>query len=70
MSINSLKRNHKELIRNNKSILKTQQRFKSEEHVFTEEINKTALSSNDDTRMQSIDSIENICIWNEQRSSK
>ena len=33
--------------------------FKSEKHnVFTEEINKIALSSNDDKRMQSIDSIE------------
>ena len=27
-------------------------------HVFTEEINKIALSSNDDKRMQSIDLIE------------
>ena len=46
-------------MRNNKSILKTQLRFKSERHnVFTEEINKTALSSNYDKRMQSIDSIE------------
>ena len=35
------------------------QRFKSETHnVYTEEINKIALSSNDDKRMQSIDSIE------------
>ena len=34
-------------------------RFKSERHiVFTEEINKIALSSNDDKRMQSIDSVE------------
>ena len=49
----------KKLIRNNKSILKIQQRFKSKKHkVFTEEINKIALSSNDDKRMQSIDSIE------------
>ena len=39
-------------------MLQTQQRFKSEMHnVFTEEINKIALSSNDDNRMQSIDSI-------------
>ena len=38
-------------------ILKTQQRFKGEKHdVFTEEINKIALSSNDDKRMQPIDS--------------
>ena len=54
-----IKENHKELIRNNQSILKTQQRLKSERHnVFTEEINKTALSLNDDKRMQSTDSIE------------
>ena len=47
------------LIRNNKSILKTQQRLKSRKHnVFTEEINKIALSSNDDKRIQSIDSIK------------
>ena len=33
-------------------MLKTQQRFDSERHnVFTEEINKIALSSNDDKRM-------------------
>ena len=49
----------KECIKNNKSILKIQQRFESERHnVFTEGINKIALSSNDDKRMQSIDSIE------------
>ena len=40
-------------------MLKTQQWFKSERHnVFTEEINKIALSSNDDKRIQSIDSIK------------
>ena len=45
--------------KNNKLVLKTQQRFKSEGHtVFTEEINKIALSSNDDKRMQSVNSIE------------
>ena len=49
----------KEFMKNNKSILKTQQRFKSERHnVFTEEINKIALSSNNDKRMQAIDLIE------------
>ena len=46
---------YKEFIRSNKSISKTQQRFKSEKHnVFTEITNKIALSSNDDKRMQSI----------------
>ena len=40
-------------------MLKNQQRFKSERYnVFTEEINKISLRSNDDNRMQSIDSIE------------
>ena len=34
---------HKEFIKNNKLILKTQQRFKSEKHnVFAEEIKKIA----------------------------
>ena len=42
-------------------MLKTQQRFKSEKYnAFTEEINKIALISNDDKRIQSIDSIELI----------
>ena len=49
----------KEFIKNNKLILKIQRRFKSERHtVSTEEINKIALSSNDDKRIQSIESIE------------
>ena len=39
--------------------MKTQKIFRSEKHkVFTEEINKIALSSNDDKIIQSIDSIE------------
>ena len=37
---------------NNRAILKSQQRFKSEAHnVYTEEVNKIALSSNDDKRL-------------------
>ena len=59
INIDSLKNNNKELRGNNKSILKTQQSFESGRHnVFSEEINKIALSSYDDKRMQSIDSIE------------
>ena len=59
INIGSIKKDHKEFIKNNKLILKTQQRLKSEKHyVFTEEINKIALSSNDDKRLQSIDLIE------------
>ena len=38
--------------------LKSQQRFKSEaDSVYTEEVNKIALSSNDDKRWQSFDRI-------------
>ena len=39
-------------------ILKSQQRLKSEtQNEYTEEINKIALSSNDDKRLQSYDKI-------------
>ena len=49
----------KEFIKNDKLIIKTQQRFESERHnVFTEEINKIVLSSNDDEKVQSIDLVE------------
>ena len=52
-------KNHKEFVRNNKSILKTQHRVKIESgNVFTEEINNVVLSLNDDKIMQSIDLIE------------
>ena len=60
-----MKKNYKKFIKsnnnnnNNKSILKTQQIFRSEKHnVFAKEIYKIALNSNDDKRMQSIDLIE------------
>ena len=53
------KRKHKEFIKNNKLALKTQKRFISERHnIFIDEINKIALSSNHDQRMQSINSTE------------
>ena len=55
---NTLREDQKEFIKNNKLILKPQQIFRNEKYVFTEEINKIALSSNDDKNMQSIDSIE------------
>ena len=50
--IDIFKKDHKGFIRNNELILKTQQRFKGKWHnVFTEEISKTDLSSNDDKIM-------------------
>ena len=51
--------NSKEFIKNGKLISKIQKWFKTEWHnAFTEEIKKIALSSNDDKKMQTIDSIE------------
>ena len=50
--------NYKDCLFNDKIILKSQQRFKSDHHnVYTEEINKIALSSNDDKRLQTSDRI-------------
>ena len=49
---------YKNCLFKNEIILKSQQRFKSEAHcVYTEEINKIALSSNDDKRSQTFDRI-------------
>ena len=49
---------YKKCIQNNEIILKSQQRFKSEAHnVYAEKINKLALSSNDDKRLQTFDNI-------------
>ena len=43
----------KDCLLNDKVVLKSQQRFKSERHdVYTEKVNKIALSSNDDKRLQ------------------
>ena len=47
---------YKDCLLNNQIILKVQQRFRSERHnVYTEEINKIALSSNDDKIFQTFD---------------
>ena len=49
---------YKDCLLNSEIILKSQQRFKSEaRNVYTEEINKIALSSNDDKRLQTYDRI-------------
>ena len=49
---------YKECILNNEIVLKSQQRFKSERHdVYNEEINKIAISNNDDKRLQTFDRI-------------
>ena len=50
--------NYEESLEEKRKILRSQQRFKSNRHdVCTEEINKTALSYNDDKRLISYDGI-------------
>ena len=50
--------NYKDSLFNDKIILKLQQRFRSYYHeVCTEGVNKVALSSNDDKRLQTLDQI-------------
>ena len=49
---------YKDCLLNNEIVLKSQQRFKSESYdVYTEEVNKIALSSNDDKRLHNFDRI-------------
>ena len=51
-------KNYTDCLFNDKIIRKSQQRFKSDHHeVYTEEVNKIALSSNDDKRLQTLDRI-------------
>ena len=51
-------KNYKDRLFNNKTVYRSQQRFKSYYHdVYTEEFNKIALSSNDDKKLQTSDSI-------------
>ena len=57
--VDNLRKNHKKFIKkNNKLILKSQQRFRSEKHdIITEEVNRIALIASDDKRIQLINSI-------------
>ena len=50
--------NYKDCLFNNKTVYRSQERFKSYYHVmYTGEVNKIALSRNDDKRLQTFDSI-------------
>ena len=50
--------NYKDSLFNNNTILRSQLRFKSDlQNVYTEEVNKIALKSNDDKRLQTHDRI-------------
>ena len=51
-------KNYKESIFENKTTLRSQLRFKSDlDIVYTEEINKVAISSNDEKRLQTFDKV-------------
>ena len=53
--------NYKDCLFYDKIILKPQQRFKSDHReVYKEEVNKIALSSNDDKRLQTFDRVTTI----------
>ena len=50
--------NYKDSLFNNNTILRSQLRFKSDLHnMYTEEVNKVALNSSDDKRLQTFDRI-------------
>ena len=51
-------KDYKDSVIENKTILRSQLRFKSDLHiVYTEEVNKIAISSNDDKTLQTYDKI-------------
>ena len=51
--------NYTDCLFNDKMILKSLKRLKSDHHkVYTEEVNKIALSSDDDKKLQTFDKIE------------
>ena len=50
--------NFRDCLFNNKNVYRSQERFKSYNHdVYTEEVNKIAVSNNDDKRPQTFDGI-------------
>ena len=51
-------KNHADALFNDEVIIRSQQRFTSDHHrIYTEEVNKIALSSNDDKRIQTFDKV-------------
>ena len=50
--------NFRDCLFNNKNVYRSQERFKSYNHdVYTKEVNKIAVSNNDDKRLQTFDGI-------------
>ena len=53
--------NYTDALFNNEVMIRSQQRFRNYNHkVYTEEINKIALSSNDDKRIQTFDNLVTV----------
>ena len=51
-------KNFKDCLFNNKTVYRSQRRFKSDHHnLYAEEVNKMAPSSNDDKRLQTFDRV-------------
>ena len=51
-------KNYKDSLFNDEVITKSQERFRSDHHqLYTEEVNKIAISSNDDKRLQTFDGV-------------
>ena len=51
--------NYKDSLFNNKTILRSQKRFKSDHHnVYTEEVNKIALNNKNNKRLQTFDRVK------------
>ena len=49
--------NYKDSLFNNETIMRSQLKFKSDHHLYTEEVNKIALSSSDNKRLQIFDRV-------------
>ena len=50
--------NYKDCLFNNETVYRSQERFRSYYHdVYTEEVNKITLNSNDDKRLQTFDRV-------------
>ena len=59
--------NYKDFLFNDKIVVKSQQRFRSNHHsVYTEEVNKKALSSNDNKRLQTSDRTTTYPYWDKR----
>ena len=61
--------NYKDSLFNKNTILRSQLRFKCDLHnVYTEEVNKIVLNSNDDKRLQTFDSVTSM--WKQNDGSE